>query len=80
MTIAPMRDTEAGGYRRTRAPSLMGSTLVVDALQLNEVETIYGVVGIPITDVARLAQASGIRYIGFRHGATPAMPRPRPAS
>jgi oxalyl-CoA decarboxylase len=25
------------------------------------------VVGIPITDVARVAQASGIRYIGFRH-------------
>ena len=24
-------------------------------------------VGIPITDLARLAQASGIRYIGFRH-------------
>src|ERR1700710_3023731 len=44
-----------------------GYHLVVDALKLNDVETIYGVVGIPITDLARLAQASGIRYIGFRH-------------
>jgi oxalyl-CoA decarboxylase len=44
-----------------------GFHLVVDALKLNGVETIYGVVGIPITDLARLAQASGIRYIGFRH-------------
>ncbi|SIK58964.1 oxalyl-CoA decarboxylase [Mycobacteroides abscessus subsp. abscessus] len=44
-----------------------GMHLLVDALQLNDVETIYGVVGIPITDLARLAQASGIRYIGFRH-------------
>ncbi|WP_083406438.1 oxalyl-CoA decarboxylase [Mycolicibacterium rutilum] len=44
-----------------------GMHLLVDALQLNDVETIYGVVGIPITDVARLAQACGIRYIGFRH-------------
>jgi oxalyl-CoA decarboxylase len=44
-----------------------GFHLVVDALELNEVQTIYGVVGIPITDLARLAQASGIRYIGFRH-------------
>jgi oxalyl-CoA decarboxylase len=44
-----------------------GIHLVVDALKLNRVETIYGVVGIPITDLARLAQASGIRYIGFRH-------------
>src|ERR1700676_1651844 len=44
-----------------------GYHLVVDALTLNDVETVYGVVGIPITDLARLAQASGIRYIGFRH-------------
>src|SRR6202035_4969471 len=27
----------------------------------------YGVVGIPVTDLARLAQAEGIRFIGFRH-------------
>jgi oxalyl-CoA decarboxylase len=39
--------------------------LVVDALKANDVQTIYGVVGIPITDVARVAQASGVRYIGF---------------
>lgn len=44
-----------------------GYHLVVDALKLNGVHNIYGVVGIPITDVARVAQASGIRYIGFRH-------------
>src|ERR1700756_1249832 len=44
-----------------------GCHLVVDALQLNGVRTIYGLVGIPITDLARIAQASGIRYIGFRH-------------
>jgi oxalyl-CoA decarboxylase len=44
-----------------------GNHLVVDALKLNDVATIYGVVGIPITDLARIAQASGIRYIGFRH-------------
>jgi oxalyl-CoA decarboxylase len=43
-----------------------GFNLIVDALQLNGVETIYGVVGIPITDLARIAQAKGIRYIGFR--------------
>jgi oxalyl-CoA decarboxylase len=43
-----------------------GFHLVVDALKANDVDTIYGVVGIPITDLARTAQASGIRYIGFR--------------
>ncbi|OBI72854.1 oxalyl-CoA decarboxylase [Mycobacterium asiaticum] len=44
-----------------------GFQLVVDALQANGVDTVYGVVGIPITDLARTAQAAGIRYIGFRH-------------
>ncbi|WP_214103799.1 oxalyl-CoA decarboxylase [Acrocarpospora catenulata] len=44
-----------------------GFTLVVDALRANGVEKIYGVVGIPVTDLARVAQAEGIRYIGFRH-------------
>jgi Thiamine pyrophosphate enzyme, N-terminal TPP binding domain/Thiamine pyrophosphate enzyme, central domain len=44
-----------------------GFHLVVDALKLNGIDTIYGVAGIPITDLARLAQAEGMRYIGFRH-------------
>ncbi len=44
-----------------------GFHVFVDALKLNGVDTIYGLVGIPITDLARLAQASGIRFIGFRH-------------
>src|SRR5713226_4370558 len=44
-----------------------GFNLVVDALKLNGLDTIYGVAGIPVTDLARLAQAEGIRYIGFRH-------------
>src|ERR1700735_661180 len=44
-----------------------GFHLVVEALQANDVDTIYGRVGIPITDLARIAQASGLRFIGFRH-------------
>jgi oxalyl-CoA decarboxylase len=47
-----------------------GFHLVVDALKLNGFDTIYGLAGIPVTDLARLAQASGIRYIGFRHEAS----------
>lgn len=48
-------------------PLTDGFHLVVDALKANDVDTIYGVVGIPITDLARTAQDGGIRYIGFRH-------------
>lgn len=44
-----------------------GMHIIVDALKKNAIDTIYGVVGIPVTDLARHAQAEGIRYIGFRH-------------
>ncbi|MFL6798652.1 MAG: oxalyl-CoA decarboxylase [Xanthobacteraceae bacterium] len=44
-----------------------GFHLVIDALKLNGVTTIYGVPGIPITDFGRMAQAAGIRVISFRH-------------
>jgi oxalyl-CoA decarboxylase len=54
------------GAAATDAPLTDGFHLLVDALKFNGVQTMYGVVGIPVTDLARLAQASGIRYIGFR--------------
>ncbi|MGB3937817.1 MAG: oxalyl-CoA decarboxylase [Burkholderiales bacterium] len=44
-----------------------GFHLVIDALKLNGIETIYNVPGIPITDLGRLAQAEGLRVISFRH-------------
>ncbi|MFN3744554.1 MAG: oxalyl-CoA decarboxylase [Hyphomicrobiaceae bacterium] len=44
-----------------------GFNLIIDALKLNGVNTIYGVPGIPITDFGRMAQAAGIRVISFRH-------------
>ncbi len=48
-------------------PMTDGFHVMVDALKLNGIDTIYGVAGIPITDLLRLAQSEGIRYIGFRH-------------
>src|SRR5450432_3470109 len=44
-----------------------GFHLVIDALKLNGLTTIYGVPGIPITDFGRMAQAEGIRVVSFRH-------------
>jgi oxalyl-CoA decarboxylase len=44
-----------------------GFHLIIDALKLNGVKTIYGVPGIPITDFGRMAQAAGIRVLSFRH-------------
>jgi oxalyl-CoA decarboxylase len=44
-----------------------GFHLVIDALKLNGITTIYGVPGIPITDLGRKAQAAGMRVLSFRH-------------
>ena len=44
-----------------------GFHLLIDALKLNDINTIYGVPGIPITDLGRMAQAAGIRVLSFRH-------------
>ena len=44
-----------------------GFHLVIDALKLNGLNTIYGLPGIPITDLTRKAQAAGMRVISFRH-------------
>ncbi len=44
-----------------------GFHLVIDALKLNGIKTIYNVPGIPITDLGRMAQAEGLRVLSFRH-------------
>ncbi|HKP25591.1 MAG TPA: oxalyl-CoA decarboxylase [Dongiaceae bacterium] len=44
-----------------------GFHLIIDALKLNGVTTIYAVPGIPITDFLRMSQAEGIRVLSFRH-------------
>jgi oxalyl-CoA decarboxylase len=44
-----------------------GFHLVIDALKLNGIDTIFGLPGIPITDLTRKMQAEGMRVISFRH-------------
>jgi oxalyl-CoA decarboxylase len=44
-----------------------GFHLVIDALKLNDINTIYNVPGIPITDLGRYMQAGGLRVLSFRH-------------
>ena len=45
---------------------ISGAETLVMALKKNGVKRIYGLVGIPVTDFARLAQNKGIDYVGFR--------------
>ncbi len=51
----------------TQAQMTDGFHLVIDALKLNAIDTIFGLPGIPITDLTRKAQAAGMRVISFRH-------------
>ena len=44
-----------------------GFQLVIEALKLNGIDTIFGLPGIPITDLTRRLQAAGLRVISFRH-------------
>ncbi len=44
-----------------------GFHLVIDALMLNGIDTVFGLPGIPITDLTRMIQAEGMRFIAFRH-------------
>ncbi len=61
-------ETAGIDLRVTEARELTdGFHLVIDALKLNGLNTIYGVPGIPITDLGRMAQAAGMRVISFRH-------------
>src|SRR3974390_2862216 len=44
-----------------------GFHLLIEALKLNDINTIYALPGIPITDLARMSQAASLRVISFRH-------------
>lgn len=43
-----------------------GANLLIKALQENNINRMYGIVGIPVTDLARLAELRGMKYYGFR--------------
>ena len=44
-----------------------GFHLIIDALKLNGLTTVYNVPGIPITDLGRMMQAEGMKVLSFRH-------------
>ena len=44
-----------------------GMDILVRALKMVGIDTMYGLVGIPVTELAYIAQGRGIRFVGFRH-------------
>src|ERR1700732_2432357 len=66
---SPADDTPkiASSEVSAQSPETDGFQLVIDALKLNGIDTVFGLPGIPITDLTRRVQAAGIRVISFRH-------------
>ncbi len=60
-------DATASATTSATAETIDGFHLVINALKLNDIDTIFGLPGIPITDLTRMAQAEGMRVISFRH-------------
>jgi oxalyl-CoA decarboxylase len=60
-TVEPQVATDA------QAQLIDGFQLVIDALKLNGIDTIYALPGIPVTDLTRRSQAEGMRVLSFRH-------------
>ena len=57
-----------GAAEATHQPQeIDGFQLVIDALKLNGIDTIFTLPGIPITDLTRRSQADGLRVLAFRH-------------
>ncbi len=57
----------SGGEIDAQSQETDGFQLVIDALKLNGIDTIFCLPGIPITDLTRKLQRAGLRVISFRH-------------
>jgi len=67
-TMAAEQAPKAGGGDvKPEIQETDGFQLVIDAFKLNGIDTIFGLPGIPITDLTRRLQREGLRVIAFRH-------------
>src|SRR5689334_7366108 len=71
--VTKTKDNETGAASAAPQPQahpaeeIDGFNLVIEALKLNGIDTIFGLPGIPITDLTRKLQRAGLRVISFRH-------------
>ncbi|MDE6135485.1 MAG: hypothetical protein K2F79_07905, partial [Muribaculaceae bacterium] len=59
--------TNTAAATPTYPTDVTGMDILVRALRMVGIDTMYGLVGIPVTELAYIAQGRGIRFIGFRH-------------
>ncbi|KAM9388021.1 2-hydroxyacyl-CoA lyase 1 [Phaethornis superciliosus] len=49
------------------AEAVSGAQLIAESLKAQNIEYMFGIVGIPVTEIAVAAQAVGIKYVGMRN-------------
>uniref|UniRef100_A0A8C4Y0E9 2-hydroxyacyl-CoA lyase n=1 Tax=Gopherus evgoodei TaxID=1825980 RepID=A0A8C4Y0E9_9SAUR len=54
-------------YGAVEEECVSGAQLIAEALKTQNIEYMFGIVGIPVTEIAVAAQAIGIKYIGMRN-------------
>ncbi|XP_046655286.1 2-hydroxyacyl-CoA lyase 1-like isoform X1 [Daphnia pulicaria] len=66
LVIAPQFKLYSSKVQK-KEPNMDGNTILAKALKQQGVEYMFGIVGIPVIDVAIAAQREGIKYIGMRN-------------
>lgn len=62
-----MSESNSAGRSDGRDGQVSGATVIAQALKTQNVEYMFGIVGIPVTEIAVAAQQLGIRYVGMRN-------------
>lgn len=62
-----MATTETTTAKPTYPQQVTGMDILARALRMVGIDTMYGLVGIPVTEFAYICQGRGIRFISFRH-------------
>lgn len=63
----PKRDSERGHDGNEEEEEVSGAKVIAQALKTQNVEYMFGIVGIPVTEISLAAQEVGIRYVGMRN-------------
>ena len=62
-----MATTNTAPAKPSYPAQVTGMDILARALRMVGIDTMYGLVGIPVTEFAYIAQGRGIRFISFRH-------------
>lgn len=55
------------GGKRGKEGSVAGATVVARALKRQRVDFVFGVVGVPVVELAIALQSAGVHYVGMRN-------------